>query len=86
MADPVILAEAIDDYADALERHRAVIGRGFGDVDKAFVHLMQVWQGEGAAEFGRRWEAATGGFEPLCAALPTLLKELRSRAVVLRGI
>lgn len=86
MADPILLAQAIDGYADALEQHHRVLEGSFGAVDQAFAHLLHVWQGEGAGEFERRWRAATSGFEQLLKALPELLKELRSRAVVLRGI
>lgn len=86
MVDPAILAQAIEEYAAALEHHSRVLGVGFREVDQAFVHLMHVWQGEGAGEFSRGWQAATGGFEELRTALPALLKELRSRAAVLRGI
>lgn len=86
MADPALLAQAIDEYADALAHHRDVLDDGFSELEEAFVHLMHVWAGDGAAYFSRTWRTATGGFGDLRAGLPLLMDQLRDRARILREL
>ncbi len=86
MADPELLAQAIDEYADALAHHRDVLDEGFFELEEAFAYLMLVWEGDGASYFSRAWWTATGGFADLRSGLPSLMDELRDRARILREL
>lgn len=86
MAEPEILAQAIDEYADALERHRSTLAGELADLDAAFRYLVGAWRGQGADDFQRNWQAATAGLDEQLRTLPGLQTQLRQRARLLRAL
>ncbi len=62
MADPAELANAIDEYRNALSRHLVSTRDYFENVDRAWAGLSDCYAGLGAEEFRPVWEETARRF------------------------